>query len=179
MSYAKHFYVDRAMQQFNFPGTGDGFRIGQISSLVIPLAAYAAKKNGLALSVTVAEALSGDDVPAAVKEFIAGDGAKWAKSTLETFEKVSAEDIKSYLTDKIDEGNARLGLKDMVVTIPSSLNDLCASTLDIQKNDSVADLGAGFGSFLIHVAKNFPCKKLEGIEIDKRIRIFGSMLSYL
>ena len=59
MSYAKHFYVDRAMQQFNFSGTGDSFRIDQIASLVIPLAAYAAKKNGLALSVTVAEALAG------------------------------------------------------------------------------------------------------------------------
>ena len=76
-------------------------------------------------------------------------------------------------------GKLPVALKDMVMTIPSSLNNLCANTLDIQKNDSVADLGAGFGSFLIHVAKNFPCKKLEGIEINQRIRIFGSMLAYL
>lgn len=179
MSYAKHFYVERALQNFNFPATGANAKIGQIANLVIPFAAFAAKKNELPFSVVVEEALAGEDVPAAVKEFIAGDGAKWAKSKLESFEKVSADDIKSYIIDKIDEGNNRLGLKDRTLTLPSSLNDLCANTLDIQKNDTVVDLGAGFASFLIHAAKNFPCKKLEGIEISRRIRIFGSMLAYL
>ena len=51
--------------------------------------------------------------------------------------------------------------------------------MNIQKNDSVIDLGAGLASFLIHAAKNFQCKKVEGIEINKTVRIFGSMLAYL
>ena len=179
MSYAKHFYTERALQKFNFPAFGEGAEIGQIANLVIPFAAFVAKKNGFDASVTVGEALACEDVPAAVKEFIAGDGAKWAKSNLETFEKVSAEDIKTYITDKIDEGNARVGIRDKVITLPSSLNDLCARTMNIQKNDSVIDLGAGLASFLIHAAKNFQCKKVEGIEINKTVRIFGSMLAYL
>lgn len=179
MSYAKHFYVERALQEFNFPPAGEGTEIEQIASLVIPFAAFAAKKNGLSLSATVEEALAGEDLPAAVKEFIAGDGAKWAKCSLETFEKVSSDDIKNYIADKIDEENARVGFKDMVVTVPASLNDLCASTLDIQKDDTVVDLGAGFASFIIHVAKNSACKKTVGIEINPKVRIKASMLAYL
>ena len=179
MSYAKHFYTERALEKFNFPATGDAAKIGQIANLVIPFAAYAAKKNGLAASVTVGEALAGDDIPSAVKEFIAGDGAEWAKSSLETFEKVSSDDIKTYITDKIEEENSRAGGRDMVVTLPPSLNDLCANTLGIKKDDSVIDLGAGFASFLIHAGKNFPSKKLVGIEINRRIRLYGSMLAYL
>ena len=65
MSYAKHFYTERALEKFNFPATGDAAKIGQIANLVIPFAAYAAKKNGLAASVTVGEALAGDDIPSA------------------------------------------------------------------------------------------------------------------
>lgn len=179
MSYAKHFYVERALQEFNFPTTGDGAKIGQIASLVIPFAAFAAKKKSLSLSATVEEALAGEDLPAAVKEFITEDGAKWAKCSLETFEKVSSDDIKNYIADKIDEENARVGFKDMVVTVPASLNDLCASTLDIQKDDTVVDLGAGFASFIIHVAKNSACKKAVGIEINPKVRIKASMLAYL
>ena len=173
MSYAKHFYTERALEKFNFPATGDAAKIGQIANLVIPFAAYAAKKNGLAASVTVGEALAGDDIPTAVKEFIAGDGAELAKSSLETFEKVSSDDIKTYITDMIEEENSRAGGRDMVVTLPPSLNDLCANTLGIKKDDSVIDLGAGFASFLIHAGKNFPSKKLVGIEINRR------MLAYL
>lgn len=175
MSYAKHFYPIRALQTHRIPETP----AGAIVSLVIPFAAFAAKKNGLATSVTVVEALSGDDIPSAVKEFITGDGAKWANDNLESFEKVSSDDIKIFITDKIEEENSRVGGRDMVVTLPPSLNELCASTLDIQKNDSVIDLGTGFASFLIHAGKNFPCKKLMGIEINRKIRIFGSMLAYL
>ena len=179
MSYAKHFYTERALQGFNFPATGDGLIIGRIARLVITFAAYVAKKNGLESSVTVAQALECKDVPAAVKEFMAGDGAKWAKSKLETFEKVSPEDIKTYITDKILEVNTRGGHGDWVITMPSSLNSLCASVLDIQKNDTVIDLGSGFSSFIIYVSKNYPCKKVEGIEINNTTRIFGSMLAYL
>ena len=41
MSYAKNFYVDRALQSVNFP-TND---TGRIVNLLIPFAAYAAKKT--------------------------------------------------------------------------------------------------------------------------------------
>ena len=179
MSYAKHFYVERALQESNFPTAGEGTEIEQIASLVISLAAFAAKKNSKALSATVEEVIAGEALPAAVKEFIAGDGSKWAKCSLESFDKVSAEDIKNYITDKIDEKNASVGFKEMVVTVSSSLNDLCASTLDIQKDDTVVDLGAGFSSFIIHVEKNSACKKTVGIEINPIVRIKGSMLAYL
>ncbi|MBB5226532.1 hypothetical protein DYE50_06585 [Treponema ruminis] len=172
MSYTKHFYVERALQNFSLTE-------GTIANLIISFAAFAAKKNKLASSVTVTEALLGNGIPAAIKEFIKNEGAKWKNSSLSTFEKVSAEDIKSYIIDTIETENNKFGHKDFVLTIPSSLNDLCANILDIKKDDSVIDLGAGFASFLIHVAKNYPCKNLVGIEISRKTWLYGNMLSYL
>ena len=180
MSYAKHFYVERALQEFNFPTTGEGTEIEQIASLVIPFAAFAAKKNDLSLSATVEEALAGKDLPVAVKEFMAGEGAKWAKCSLETFEKVSSEDIKNYITDKIIERNEKLGYAHgAVLSQPDTLNILSALLLDIKAGDSVVDLGTGFASFLIYVANNYSCKKLEGIEINANTRLYASLLAYL
>lgn len=175
MSYAKNFYVDRALQDFNFT-TNDN---GRIANLLIPFAAYAAKKNGLEMSSTVGQALVGNDIPAAIKAFLSGDGAKWAKSSLSTFEKVSPEDIKDYILDKILTWNNGSGFKDLVIGMPSSLNILGASILDIQSDDSVIDLGAGLGSFVIYVAKNCSYKSLEGIEINNQTVIFSSMIAYL
>ncbi len=175
MSYAKNFYVDRALQDFNFT-TNDN---GRIANLLIPFAAYTAKKNGLDISSTVEQALSGEDIPPAIKDFLAGDGAKWAKCSLSTFEKVSSEDSKDYILDKIHSWNDGFGFKDKVIGMPSSLNILAANILDIKPEDSVIDLGAGLGSFIIYVAKNFSCKSLEGIEINKSTVIYSCMIAYL
>ena len=53
MSYAKNFYVDRAIQDCNFPPDNNG----RIANLLIPFAAYSAKKKGLDISSTVGQAL--------------------------------------------------------------------------------------------------------------------------
>ena len=175
MSYSKYFYVERALQQFNFTLKESD----RIANLVIPFAAFVAKKNGMSLSLSVAEVLASKDVPEAVKEFINGEGADWGKSSLETFEKVSTDDIKLFISDKIILANEKLGFKDGVINLPSSVNILSALILAINAEDSVLDLGAGFGSFLTHVAKNYSYKKLEGIEINKKTWLYGSMLTYL
>ena len=175
MSYAKNFYVDRALEGVNFT-TND---TGRIANLVIPLAAYVAKKNGLELSSTVEQALSGHDIPPAVKEFLSEGGAKWAQCSLSTFEKVSSEDIKNYILDKITFWNSTAGHNGLVMGMPASLNELVARVLDIRPDDSVIDLGAGLGSFIIYTAKNYPCKILEGIEINYQTMIYSTMIAYL
>ena len=176
MSYAKHFYVERAMQEINFSisDAGNG------ADLVIAFAAFVAKKHSMSPSVSVAEALAGDDIPAAVKEFIVGEGAKWASLSLSSFEKVSAEDIKNYITDKIAERNERLGFAHGAVqNQPDTLNILNAGILDIKADDSVLDLGTGFAAFPIYVANHYSYKKLEGIEINAKTRLYASLLTYL
>ena len=175
MSYAKNFYVDRALQGVNFMSNDTG----RIVNLLIPLAAYAAKKNGLDISSTVEQALSGEDIPPAIKDFLAGDGAKWAKTGLSTFEKVSSEDIKDYILNKISTWNNLSGHNWLVVGMPVSLNVLAASILDIKPDDSVIDLGAGLGSFILYVAKNFSYKSLEGVEINNQTVLYSSILAYL
>ena len=84
MGYAKHHYVERALMELNFRPDDAG-----ISDLVIAFAAFVAKKHSMSPSVSVNEALAGDDVPDAVKGFILGVGSKWADLSLSRFEKVS------------------------------------------------------------------------------------------
>lgn len=174
MGYAKHHYVERALMELNFRPDDAG-----ISDLVIAFAAFVAKKHSMSSSVTVAEALAGDDVPDAVKGFIFGVGSKWADLSLSRFEKVSDEDIKNYITDKIAERNERVGYAHGVQNQPDTLNILNACLLDIKATDSVVDFGTGFASFPIYVANNYKYKKLEGIEIDSKTRLYASLLAYL
>lgn len=175
MGYAKHHYVERALMELNFRPKDAG-----ISDLVIAFAAFVAKKHSMSPSVSVTEALSGDDVPDAVKGFIFGVGSKWADLSLSSFEKVSAEDIKNYITDKIAERNERRGFAHGAVqSQPDTLNLLNTRILDIKADDSVVDFGTGFASFPIYVANNYKYKKLEGIEIDSKTRLYASLLAYL
>lgn len=174
MGYAKHHYVERALMELNFRPEDAG-----ISDLVIAFAAFVAKKHSMSPSVSVTEALSGDDVPDAVKGFIFGVGSKWADLSLSRFEKVSDEDIKNYITDKIAERNERVGYVHGVQNQPDTLNILNACLLDIKATDSVVDFGTGFASFPIYVANNYKYKKLEGIEIDSKTRLYASLLAYL
>ena len=175
MSYSKFFYVDRALQNFDFPDS-DNVRI---ANLLVTFAAFVAKKNSLSLSLTVSDVLSGEDVPYNVKKIVAEEGNEWGKSSLESFEKVSIEDIKSFIAEKICEWNEQAGVREMFLSFPESLNYLCAHILDIQKEDSIVDLGAGMATFLIYAAKNYPHKKLVGIEIDEKGCLFASLLSYI
>ena len=175
MSYAKHFYVDRALQNFNF-AAGE---TGRIETLVIAFAAYVAKKHKLDLSLSIPDILACKDVPAAVKEFSGARDFRFDKSNLQTFEKVSSEDIRNYITDKIEFWGERFSISSGLITSPSAINYLSAKALDIQPGNTVLDLGAGYSSFLIHVGKNYKCKNLVGVEIDRATLIFGSMLSYL
>lgn len=175
MSYAKHFYVDRALQNFNF-AAGE---TGRIETLVIAFAAYVAKKHKLDLSLSIPDILAFKDVPPAVKEFSGANDFRFNKSNLQTFEKVSLEDIRNYITDKIEFWGERFSISSGLITSPSAINYLSAKALDIQPGNTVLDLGAGYSSFLIHVGKNYKCKSLVGVEIDRATLIFGSMLSYL
>ena len=63
--------------------------------------------------------------------------------------------------------------------MPSSLNILTTSILDIKPDDSVIDLGAGLGSFILYVAKNCSYKSLEGIEINNQTVLYSCMIAYL
>lgn len=176
MGYAKHFHVDRALQNINF--TVDDVNSG--ADLIVAFAAFVAKKHSMNPSTSVGEALDFDDVPACVKEFIFVDNAKWAIISLLSFEKVSSEDIKTFITDKITERNERLGFaKGAVQSQPESVNILSGCLLDIKSDDSVIDLGTGFATFPIYVAKNYSYKKLEGIEINSKTRLYAGMLTYL
>ena len=78
MSYAKHFYVDRALQNFNFQAG----ETGRIETLVLAFAAFVARKHNLDLSLSIPEILAYEDVPAAVKEFSAGKAFRFNKSNL-------------------------------------------------------------------------------------------------
>ena len=50
MSYAKHLHVDRAMEKFNFPLGKEYKEVSKIAELIIPFAAYVARKNEIGLS---------------------------------------------------------------------------------------------------------------------------------
>lgn len=163
------------MQEFNF-SLKDSDRV---ANLIIPFAAFVAKKNELCLSTPIAEVLFEANVPNAVKEFINTEGAKWGKCSLESFEKVTVEDIKTFISDKILEWNESLGAREWISGFPNSLNILCSKVLDIQEGDSVLDMGAGLGTFVIHVAKNYSCKKIVGIDINHRGCLFASILTYI
>ena len=179
MSLAKYFYVDKAIEKFNFPTGREYAEVCKIANLVIPFAAFVAKKNEYSLSLTISEVVSQKDVPAVVKDYVNEDIFRWRDCNLESFENVKTEEISAYITERIEEWNLRYDMRDSSITFPESLNGLCSKILDIKKDDSVMDLGAGRGSFLIHVAKNYQCKKLTGIEISRRGCLFGGMLSYI
>lgn len=179
MSLAKYFYVDKAMEKFNFPIGKEYEEVCRIANLVIPFVAYVAKKNEFSLSLAISEVVSHKGVPSAIKDYVNEGIFLWGKCNLESFENVKIEDIRAYITEKIKEWNARYGMRESFITFPQALNDLSSRILDIKKDDSVMDLGAGRGSFLIHVGKNYKYKNLTGVEINKRGYLFGCMLSYL
>ena len=179
MSYAKHLHVDRAMEKFNFPLGKEYKEVSKIAELIIPFAAYVAKKNEIGLSLTINEVVKTKGAPAAVADYVNQEIFIWRNCTLESFENVKLEDICAFLIERIEEWNSRYGMSDGDLTFPESLNGLTAKILDIKKDDSVMDLGAGHGAFLIHIAENYKCKKITGIEISKRECLLGSMLSYI
>ncbi len=179
MSYAKHLHVDRAMEKFNFPLGKEYKEVSKIAELIIPFAAYVARKNEIGLSLTINEVVKTKGAPAAVADYVNQEIFIWRNCTLESFENVKLEDICAFLIERIEEWNSRYSLSDGDLTFPESLNGLTIKVLDIRKDDAVMDLGSGNGAFLIHVAKNSQCKKITGIEINKRYCLLGSMLSYL
>ena len=179
MSLAKYFYVDKAMEKFNFP-TGKEYReVCKIAEIVIPFLAYVVKKNELNLSLTISDIVARKDVPLAVKDYVKADIFLWKKCSFESFEDVKLEDLSTYVIEMSEILNESYGFREMIESFPKALNGLSATILDVQKDDTVMDLGAGQGSFLIHVAQNYSYKKLTGIEINQRGCLFGSMLSYV
>ncbi len=167
------------MEKFNFPVGKEYKEVAKIAELIIPFAAYVAKKNELSLSLTINEVVKTKGVPAYVADYVNQNIFIWGNSTLESFETVKLEDIRAFLIETIEEWTNRYGMSDGDLTFPKSLNGLATMILDIHKDDSVIDLGAAKGAFVIYVARNFQCKKITGIEINKRSCLFGSMLAYL
>ena len=96
MSYAKHHFVDKALEQFNF-------RIGdKVSDLLLVLTAYYAKKASVSVSLSVSEILDQSKAPSFIKACFEKNNKGYLKCTLETFEKVTPEDMIEYINHKIE-----------------------------------------------------------------------------
>ena len=87
MSYAKHYFVDKALEQFNFH-IGD-----KVSDLLLVLTAYYAKKNSVCVNLTVSEILDQSKAPSFIKQHFSKDKNRYLNCTLESFEKVTPEDM--------------------------------------------------------------------------------------
>ncbi len=171
MSYAKHYFVDRALQQFNFH-VGD-----KASDLLLVLTAFYAKKASVGVNLSVSEILDQSNAPSFIKAYLEKHGEGFLKCTLDSFEKVSQEDMVEYLNKKI-EYRALFSHDGTDATFfPQQMNDLCAYFLDFKTTDTLLDLGSGTSSFLINAKKNFGVASAEGVEIDESVFIFASILS--
>ena len=149
MGYAKHFYVERALQNLNLSLSEAGSDAG----LVTVFAAFVLKKKGMDSSAPLCQVLADESLPPAVKEFASAEEGQWPELSLSSFEKVSPEELKNYIIEKIELINESARNAGFVLNLPSSMNELNALILGIRPGDSVIDLGAGYGFFMIHVAK--------------------------
>lgn len=173
MSYAKHFFVDRALEQFTFH-QGD-----KVSDLLLVLTAFYAKKASVSVSLTVSEILEQSKAPAFIKEHFTKHNEGFLKCTLESFEKVTPEDIVEYLNKKIEDRTLFTHDGTDATYFPQQMNDLCAKLLELKKTDSLLDLGSGTSSFLINAKRNYGVSVAEGIEIDESVCVFANILSAL
>ncbi|MCR4821900.1 MAG: N-6 DNA methylase [Treponema sp.] len=176
MSYAKHYFVERALRKFNFvkgENTSD-------FPLLLSFLAFVCKKEKIQLNLTVSEILEQN-----LRPFIKAGFDKYGQSlkseNLAFFEKVSEEDLQSYIKEDIEKKNTKLFKKNEVSseTLSTELNHLCAGLLEIGEEDSVLDLGSGLSSFLIDAAKEYDAASYDGIEISEKVNFYGKILSYL
>ena len=176
MSYAKHFVVERALGELNL-------NLGEDSSdfpLVLSFLAFVCKKEKIQVNLTVSEILE-QNLRLFIKAWFDKYGQSLKTENLSSFEKVSEEDLKSYIKEDIEKKNTKLFKKNEVSseTLSTELNHLCAGLLKIGEEDSVLDLGSGLSSFLIDAAKNYDAASYDGIECDEKINFYGKILSYL
>ena len=176
MSYAKYFYVERALQNFNFT------LHDSVSGLMLVFTAYLAKNHSVSLNQTVAEILAQIDEQNKCNSFISAYFTKinrFSTCTLETFEKVSTEDMVEYLIDKIEYHTLYKHKGSDSMYLPEQMNDLCAMLLDIKPSESLVDLGSGISSFLINAKKKFGADNVEGIEVDQNTYYYANILASL
>ena len=173
MSYAKHYFVDKALVHFNFrPGD-------KASDLLLVFTAFYAKKTSISVNLTVSEILKKSKAPVFVKKYFTRHGESFLECTLGTFEKVSPEDMVEYLNHKIEYRT--LFRHDGADTsyFPRQMNDLCVKFLELKKGDTLLDLGSGVSSFLINAKKNYEIALAAGVEIDESVCVFANILSAL
>lgn len=171
MSYAKHYFVDKALEQFNF-------RVGdKVSDLLLVFTAFYAKKTSISVKLTVAEILKKSKAPAFVKKYFTRHGEAFLDCTLETFETVTTEDMVEYLNQKIENRTLFSHDGTDATYFPQQMNDLCVKYLELKKTDTLLDLGSGVSSFLINAKKKYDVALAAGVEIDEAVYIFANILS--
>ena len=171
MSFAKHHFVDKALEKFNF-------RIGdKVSDLLLVLTAYYAKKASVSVSLSVSEILDHSKAPSFIKACFEKNNNKYMKCTLETFEKVTPEDMIEYINHKIENRTLYSHDGTDATYFPQQMNDLSAKFLELKKTDTLLDLGSGISSFLINAKKNYGVTTAAGIEIDESVFIFANILA--
>lgn len=171
MSYAKHYFVDKALEQFNFH-IGD-----KVSDLLLVLTAYYAKKNSVCVNLTVSEILDQSKAPSFIKQHFSKDKNRYLNCTLESFEKVTPEDMIEFINHKIENRTLYSHDGTDATYFPPQMNDLCAKFLEPQKTDTLLDLGSGTSSFLINGKKNYGVEVAVGVEIDESVYIFANILA--
>lgn len=172
MSYAKHYFVDKALEQFNFrPGD-------KVSDLLLVFTALCARKASVSVNLTVLEILKKSKAPAFVKKYFAQHNEGFLNCTLETFEKVTPEDMVEYLNQKIENRTLFSHDGTDATYFPQQMNDLCVKYLELKKTDTLLDLGSGVSSFLINAKKKYDVTAA-GVEIDESVCIFANILSYI
>ena len=159
MSYAKHHFVDRA------------------SDFLLALTAFYAKKASVSVSLTVSEILDQSKAPSFIREYFAKHSEGFLTCSLNTFEKVSPEDITLYLNEGI-EHRVLFGHGEADSSFfPQQMNDLCAKLLELKETDTLLDLGSGICSFLTNAKKKWEVASAEGIELNESAFIFANILS--
>jgi type I restriction enzyme M protein len=170
MSYAKHYFVDKALEQFNFhPGD-------KVSDLLLVFTALCARKASVSVNLTVLEILKKSKAPAFVKKYFAQHNEGFLNCTLETFEKVTPEDMVEYLNQKIENRTLFSHDGTDATYFPQQMNDLCVKYLELKNTDTLLDLGSGVSSFLINAKKNYDITAA-GVEIDESVCVFANILS--
>lgn len=83
------------------------------------------------------------------------------------------------LEDALDKLFGRAGSPDVAGRTPAQIRELATSLLDIRDGDTVLDAASGTGSFLLHIARNFPQTRRVGVEIQHRQLGIAALASIL
>lgn len=153
MSYSKHFYVSRALENYS------SLTKDENQLYYIAFVAFLAKKNNLACNLTIKEIIEQSNLSSFKQEDFSKvlDLKLLENENLSSFEKVEIEDITNFL---IENHTFAQGEKGMLF-ISAGFNDLICRIFEFDENDSVLELGKGRASFSNFVYKNYDVKSIE------------------